>query len=293
MNLSSYRKNTLRIIIAITAFYSCIRQPVAPTNPTPKYNKLQADGSEDRNAPANLENSAPRDPYLGNSPATSTPPSQTDSLSSKYDYCAKPWDGVYADYTTIDEYRVKTGQPAKKNLDRAQYMTLQGSGLLHDDICHNARVMRKCFDKSIDWDKKNATILIKWSSQNKIVLRALKMAIAWQETGLGRSKDNCYGSGKSTQCNGVGMMQIISASDENGKALSNTDPRWDGITFNVLTNLQYSSRILAGKVSAFSPKSVYELAVKYNGNAAGNTMYIYGRAVEKWYNKILQCGLSP
>ena len=81
-------------------------------------------------------------------------------------------------------------------------------------------------------------------------------------------------------CNGVGLMQIVSAFDSQGDPLAHASPEWDGITNNVLTNITYSARVLAAKL-AYEPAGLYELAFYYNGNPALRNEYA-ARVVEHY-----------
>ncbi|MEZ4360252.1 MAG: hypothetical protein R3B48_08735 [Kofleriaceae bacterium] len=73
--------------------------------------------------------------------------------------------------------------------------------------------------------------------------------------------------------------------------LSVSDARWDGISYNVLTNLAYSSRVLSEKVVSARPPNLVELARAYNGNPDPNIRLPYGTRVQGWYNDLGSCGL--
>ncbi|MEY3901636.1 MAG: hypothetical protein RL189_942 [Pseudomonadota bacterium] len=183
------------------------------------------------------------------------------------------------DYTTFDAYRGISIEG-----DRPQSQTLIGSGVQKNrSLCEKARALQHCFRKTIVESDENAAVRFRaWASARGIdPVRAL-MAKTEQETLLGSVKDSC----RSGVCNGIGLAQIITAIDENGRVLSDSDSRWDGITFNILTNLKYSVRVVSEKI-AYSD-SLYQLAYYYNGSSTASD---YARKVEGFYRELLQCRL--
>lgn len=183
------------------------------------------------------------------------------------------------DYTTFDAYRGISIEG-----DRPQRQTLIGSGVQKNrTLCEKARALKHCFRKTIlESDESSAVRFRAWASARGIdPVRAL-MAKTEQETLLGSVKDSC----RSGVCNGIGLTQIITAIDENGRMLSDSDSRWDGITFNILTNLKYSVRVVSEKTSYSG--SLYQLAYYYNGSATASD---YARKVEGYYRDLLQCSL--
>lgn len=206
-------------------------------------------------------------------------------------YCQFSWEDKqgYADYTTIDSYEVSQGMSNSEKTDRTQIETLQGSNKLSGGICANAKLLKVCYFKAAKHDKAgNAPDLVAWAAKNSYDLALIKMAFGFQETHLGALKDSCSGG----SCNGIGIAQIITAIKPGGGTLSNTDPMWKGITFNVLTNLSYSSRVLQAKLrESGSGVDLITLARNYNGNPDSSVRLPYGPAVKKWYEELLRCGL--
>ncbi len=204
-------------------------------------------------------------------------------------YCQFSWEDKpgYADYTTVDSYDVSQGIRGSEKVDRTQNETLQGSNKLSESICGNAKLLKVCYLKAVKHDKAgNATDLVAWAQKNSYDLALIKMAFGYQETRLGSLKDSCSGG----SCNGIGIAQIITAIKPNGGTLSNTDPMWKGITFNVLTNLSYSSRVLQEKLrESGSGVDLITLARNYNGNPDASVRLPYGPAVKKWYEELLRC----
>lgn len=207
-------------------------------------------------------------------------------------FCAFSWEERpgYADYTTINWYERSIGRERARTFDRAQAQTLQGSGRLTTDLCANARVLKTCFDRSVERDRPKSLPYLSWATARGLNPVRMKMAFSYQETFLGNLSDSC----SSGSCNGVGIAQIITAypnDNDYATELATTDSRWDGITYNVLTNLTYSSRVLSAKVLESAPRSLVELARAYNGNPDPNIRLPYGTNVQRWYDELGACGL--
>jgi len=205
--------------------------------------------------------------------------------------CEYSWDEKpgTTDYTTWDSY-LKRSYP---NSDRSQGESLQGSGMLNagntDSVmCRNGKILKSCFEKahSIAQQDPLSRAFIDWSGSNGINPIRLRMAIAMKETHLGGLVDSCSGS----SCNGVGLNQVITIVTDGGVATnSSSRPEWPGITHNILTNMKYSTRVLALKVREANPKTLWDLAKYYNGSASSST---YASAVVKNYETLSsQCGL--
>lgn len=110
------------------------------------------------------------------------------------------------------------------------------------------------------------------------------MAIALQETRLGMLPDRCI---KGRYCNGIGLAQVLTALDNQGQLLNEKDARWQGIAFNVVTNLSYSLRLLAVKIDELGGNpTLTALARYYNGSRRQNE---FARAVVRHYNTLGQC----
>jgi hypothetical protein len=122
----------------------------------------------------------------------------------------------------------------------------------------------------------------KWASNHGVHPALALMAKTEQETKMGSIPDSCHGK----TCNGIGIGQIITAIDDRGRMLSSSDKRWEGITFNILTNLNYSVRVLADK-SGYS-RSLWDLAYRYNGSRYAR---MYADKVVGFYSQLKQCGI--
>lgn len=246
-----------------------------------------------------LDNGSSEQDKSNNSNQTSTQPpplpEQTDPPPSSllgFSYCDASWEEKpgYADYTTVNWYERSGGAELKRSFDRSLGSSLQGSStFLKASFCERARYLSKCFVKSAEHDKNgNATKLVNWSKNAGYDYVLMRLAFAAQETGLGTIHDQC----ESYVCNGIGLMQIITAIAPNGEVLSNSDKRWDNVTYNILSNLSYSSRIMERKIAAISGAYDLEaLARAYNGNPNSSIRYSYGAKVVSYYNQLKSCGL--
>jgi peptidoglycan hydrolase-like protein with peptidoglycan-binding domain len=207
------------------------------------------------------------------------------------DFCQFSWEEKpgYADYTTINWYERSLGNERPRSFDRSESQTLQGSNRLKGGLCANARLLKPCFAKAVAREQARGSSFLNFVAAKGLDPVRVKLAFSFQETFLGELHDNC-GNGV---CNGVGIGQIITAypNDNDNTTLSDSDPRWDGISYNVLTNLAYSGRVLSEKVRTFSPPNLVELARAYNGNPDSSIRLPYGTAVQGWYNDLGGCGL--
>jgi peptidoglycan hydrolase-like protein with peptidoglycan-binding domain len=208
------------------------------------------------------------------------------------DFCQFSWEEKpgTADYTTINWFERSLGNERARNFDRTQANTLQGSGRLGGDMCANARLLKTCFDKAVARERSKGSAFLTFVAARGLDPARVKMAFSFQETFLGQLHDDCV----SGSCNGVGIAQIITAypnDNDFSTTLGSSDARWDGISYNVLTNLAYSSRVLSEKVVSFSPPNLVELARAYNGNPDANIRLPYGTNVQRWYNELGSCGL--
>ncbi|MFZ9520912.1 MAG: hypothetical protein ACO3A4_10585 [Silvanigrellaceae bacterium] len=184
------------------------------------------------------------------------------------------------DYTAFDEY----SRSLYPNADRPQSQTLIGSkSQILKSLCERARFLKSCFDKAIVQNgSASAKIFKDWAARHGVHPVLALMAKTEQETKMGSLPDSCHGR----TCNGIGIGQIITAIDDRGRVLSSNDKRWEGITFNVLTNLNYSVRVLADK-TGYS-RSLWDLAFRYNGSGFART---YADKVVGYYAQLKQCGL--
>lgn len=222
-------------------------------------------------------------------------PTQVTSTSNPYNLCAFTWEkkpGV-ADYTTINWWAKAGGESfGGLKMDRTEKETFQGNPAIQSisSDCQRAQILKRCFELSVVADEKgNAPKLIKWMKEKKLNPVLVKMAFSRVETHLGTLHDSCVRTHSGPSCNGIGLMQIITAIAPAGEpAMKDGDKRWAGIHFNILTNLAYSSRIMERKLPATSLK---ELASNYNGNPNLNVRSDYSVKVPQWYHKLEACKL--
>lgn len=220
--------------------------------------------------------------------------SGTGALGAK-GICQKSWEQSpgTTDYTTFDSYHGKTFSSP----DRQASQTLQGSSILRRDssitsLCHNAQVLKGCFAESLERDRQDPLRgpWLSWARSQGIDALRFRLAISFQETWLGGYEDSCSGS----SCSGVGIGQVITLIDDHGNEYNPGDQgysnhsAWNGITFNVLTNLKYSARVLASKVNG-SDLSFHAAAQLYNGSS---TAVEYAERVHHYYSQLKSsCGM--
>lgn len=197
-------------------------------------------------------------------------------------YCQRSWEEApgTTDYTTYDAYNGAYFPDG----DRAESKTLIGSGVQKNrTLCEKARALKHCFVRTVvNADNASARTFRSWAASHGINPMLALMAKTQQETKMGALPDSCSGG----NCNGIGIGQIITAIDENGAPLSNSDRRWRGITFNILTNLTYSVRVIAQKTPMSG--SLYDLAYYYNGSSGAAQ---YASNVVGFYQDLKGCGL--
>jgi hypothetical protein len=230
----------------------------------------------------------------GTSPGgTSSTPSTTPSPQASTDgFCEFSWEERpgYADYTTINWYERSIGAERARTFDRTQAKTLQGSGALNGGLCANAKKLLGCYQKAVARERSKGSAFLRWADRQGLDPIRVKMAFSYQETLLGKLTDSCSAG----SCNGVGIAQIITAFPNEGDfqtTLGVSDKRWDGISYNVLTNLAYSSRVLSEKVNNSSPPNLVELARAYNGNPDSSIRIPYGTKVQQHYTDLGTCGI--
>jgi hypothetical protein len=202
--------------------------------------------------------------------------------SSGSSFCQRSWEEARGttDYTTIDRYTNR----AYSSPDRSESKTLLGSGVQGNrSLCEKARAIKHCFVRTVlESDEASAKKFRAWAAAKNVNPMLALMAKTEQETKMGTIEDACYGG----NCNGIGIGQIITAVDANGVQISDTDKRWEGITYNILTNLTYSVRVLALKTG--QSRDLYDLAYYYNGSPHAST---YASNVVGFYKKLQACGL--
>lgn len=207
-------------------------------------------------------------------------------------FCAFSWEERpgYADYTTINWYERSIGRELPRTFDRSQAQTLQGGNRLNGGLCANARLLKGCYETAVARERVKGSPFLSFAAARGLNPVRVKMAFSFQETFLGELHDDCVNG----SCNGVGIAQIITAYPNDNDfttTLGSSDRRWDGISYNVLTNLAYSARVLSAKVVQNSPPNLVELARAYNGNPDSSIRLPYGTRVQGWYNDLGSCGI--
>lgn len=275
-------ENKITCLMAIVSLAACMRTPI-PVD-------------ENSNAP----NPVPSAPALGTKAGNGknqedNHPTKVTSTANPYNLCNTTWEkkpGV-ADYTTINWWaKAGGGSFGGLKFDRSEKETFQGNPAIRSisSDCQRAQILKRCFELSVVADEKgNAPKLIKWMKDKKLNPVLVKMAFAKQETNLGLLPDSCMRTHSGPSCNGIGLVQIISAIAPPGEpAMTDDDKRWAGIHFNILTNLAYSSRIMERKLPAAGLK---ELSSNYNGNPNLKIRLDYSVKVPQWYRKLEACKL--
>ncbi|MEY3902172.1 MAG: hypothetical protein RL189_1478 [Pseudomonadota bacterium] len=216
-------------------------------------------------------------PAVSEEQAAASRAAADDPVVCQYSWEEKP--GT-TDYTTYDSF----ARRAYASPDRPQNQTLIGSKVQAvRSVCQRAEFLKTCFEKAVIQNPSaSAKNFREWAGKRGIHPVLALMAKTEQETKMGSIPDSCRGG----SCNGIGIGQIITAFDENGRLLSNSDHRWEGITFNVLTNLNYSVRVLSDKTSRSG--SLWDLAYRYNGSIYAR---MYADKVVGFYSQLKSCGL--
>lgn len=219
----------------------------------------------------------PKNEAVTENSSAAAPESSNSPVVCEYSWEEKP--GT-TDYTTYDSYARRNYSGA----DRSQGQTLIGSkSQAVRSLCERARFLKKCFDRAVmNNESSSAKSFKNWAAKHGVHPALALMAKTEQETKMGSLPDTCHGF----TCNGIGIGQIITAIDENGRVLGSQDRRWEGITFNILTNLNYSVRVLADKSSRAS--SLWDLAYRYNGSGYAR---MYADKVVGYYSNLKSCGL--
>lgn len=196
-------------------------------------------------------------------------------------YCQKSWEEAQImDYTTFDAYNAMSYATSA----HPESKTLMGS-TQHKDrtMCERARVLKHCFEKAVGSNESSALKFRNWAKSRRINPVLALMAKTQQETQLGIIPDSCING----NCNGIGIGQIITAIDQNGNKIDDSNPAWRGITHNILTNLKYSVRVIAAKTDMSN--SLWDLAYYYNGSPEHQNAYASN--VLSFYGQLQKCPL--
>lgn len=203
-------------------------------------------------------------------------------------FCVHSWDEApgTADFTTVNVYLRSIQQPQLYQLDREQNATLLGSRDFQNlDVCGRARFLKGCFQKVIyDNHSVAAQAFRKWSVGRLRPVEAY-MAIVHQKTRLGLWRDECWRG----QCKGRGLARVDDVFSVAGKKIRNEDPLWIGVTHNIITNLRFGMRQIAGKLGA-GPSDLYQLAFSMYKTSGRREQF--ARDITENYRKLVSCQLD-
>jgi len=111
------------------------------------------------------------------------------------------------------------------------------------------------------------------------------MAIVHQKTRLGLWRDECWRG----QCKGRGLARVDDVFSVAGKKIRNEDPLWIGVTHNIITNLRFGMRQIAGKLGA-GPSDLYQLA--FSMYKTSGLREQFARDITENYRKLVSCQLD-
>lgn len=192
-------------------------------------------------------------------------------------FCQASWEEKpgTTDYTVFDQ---STNKPAARSDRSARWSLLENEDFQGKTLCERAAFLKPCFEKALAKEPRGASFS-DWAKRHKLDPVRVLLAVAASETAIGVNPDHC----RKGRCNGVGLMQVISAIDDEGKLMRWNDPRWDGITFNILTNIKYAIRVADDKLPA---KGLWTFAYRYNASATASA---YAGKVQGNYNELRAC----
>lgn len=213
---------------------------------------------------------------------------QQETVNKAPTYCIFSWDerpGT-ADFSTRNERLASLSRPLSYPLDRSESASLlKVSEFQAMDMCTRARFLKKCFQRVIlESDTPAAQSFRAWSLGRVRPVEA-HMAFVMKESRLGLWGDQCW-KGK---CNGVGIAKVTKARTPAGRWIHADDPLWKGIAHNIITNLDFSLRLLAESTVA-GPTDLYSLAYVYNGKPG--TQERYALDIDRYYKELLACQLD-
>ncbi|NBO38168.1 hypothetical protein EBU99_06265 [bacterium] len=239
---------------------------ITPTNPTP--------------TPIPKPTEIPR--------AIQTPQPVVEELPKAPTYCVYSWEerpGT-ADFTAQNRRLNSLLKSVNYPLDRPQESTLLANKDFQSlDTCGRARFLKACFQKIVFESSAPAAQTFRTWAQGRVRPLEAHMAIVMKESRLGLWHDECWKG----QCKGVGIARVKVARSTSGKRIAREDVVWRGITHNILTNLQFSLRMLAVKAAA-GPSDLYQLAYLYNGLPGKQERYALD--VDKYYKELLDCRIE-
>ncbi|MFZ9519285.1 MAG: hypothetical protein ACO3A4_02305 [Silvanigrellaceae bacterium] len=203
-------------------------------------------------------------------------------------YCIYAWDerpGT-ADFSTRNERLASLSRNVTYPLDRPDSAALlRVPEFQAMDMCTRARFLKKCFQRVIlESDSPAAQGFRAWSLGRVRPVEA-HMAFVMKESRLGLWGDQCWKG----QCKGVGIAKVSKARTPAGRWIVDDDPLWFGIAHNIMTNLEFSLRLLAESASA-GPTDLYSLAYLHNGKSGVQERYAL--EVDKYYKELLGCQLD-
>jgi hypothetical protein len=203
-------------------------------------------------------------------------------------YCIYSWEEQpgTSDFSTFNGTTSSLRMAVNYPLDRLEKDALTGSREFHNmDVCGRARFLKRCFQKVIlDSDSAAAQTFRAWAMGRVRPVEA-HMAFVMKESRLGLWPDNCW-KGK---CSGVGIARVKEARTAAGRLFAVRDPVWRGISHNILTNLEFSLRLLAEK-SKEGPLDLHSLAFIYAGKSKKRDRYALD--VDKYYRDLVSCQID-
>lgn len=203
-------------------------------------------------------------------------------------YCIFSWDerpGT-ADFSTRNERLASLSKPLTYPLDRPDSAALvRVPEFQAMDMCMRAQFLKKCFQRVIlESDTPAAQSFRAWSLGRVRPVEA-HMAFVMKESRLGLWSDQCWKG----QCKGVGIAKVTKARTAAGRWIAPEDPLWQGIAHNILTNLEFSLRLLAESTVA-GPTDLYSLAYLYKGKSGAQERYALD--IDRYYKELLGCQLD-
>lgn len=203
-------------------------------------------------------------------------------------YCIYSWDerpGT-ADFSTRNQRFVSLGQSTSYWIDRDESDSLLRSREFQNfDMCSRARFLKKCFQRVIlESDSPAAQTFRAWSLGRVRPIEA-HMAFVMKESRLGLWPDQCWKG----QCKGIGIAKVTRARTTSGRLLAPSDSMWNGITHNIITNLDFSLRQIAEKTTS-GPTDLYALAFLYRGKSRMQERYAMD--VDRYYKELIACQLD-
>lgn len=203
--------------------------------------------------------------------------------------CKYSWEEKkgYTDYSNYNGWLGTPYSGTRVGIDKSEIM--QEREDLPKSFCERAMLLRPCFEKVLAKDTKDNVSLKSWSRSKGYDPALVLLAIAQKETMLGLKPDTCT---PKVNCNGTGIMQISTPIGDDRKRIPISDnAAWEGITYNMQTNIKHGIRIFNEKINISKSKfnlnpSFSQVAYNYNGHPKHQTQY--SKDVPRYYNQLKQ-----